>query len=131
MKTRMLVTALVCLIVSAALLAQTATINWVYGYAGSRAVWWQLGPSFVVTGNVIDVKAPPPPPSVVRVIGEKIAYDTAAAGWKVPAGAKNLEVWVNGLHYWPVTDYTDNGGVLKAAGASMLPEFDVRFSYEK
>jgi hypothetical protein len=130
MKHRAIAIILACAAIGA--IAQTNATNWIYGYAGNRATWWVLGPSFVVSGNTIDVRpAPAPPVLPVRVIGEKLAYDTAAAGWRIPAGAVNVELYVNGLHYWQGPDYTVDAGVIKAISTNLMPEFDVRVSYER
>jgi hypothetical protein len=120
-----------------AAVAQQATnpITWVYGYVGNKAQWFKLDmASFLVAPDgTLSVKAPSAQVRQ-RAIGSKLAYDAPVGGWRIMATTVNLEIWVNGLHYWQDIDYSvtqEPGGVLiKPLGTNMLPEFDVRASWE-
>lgn len=137
MQFRLTVLVVVCLLLILAALALPAlaqtvpATSWIYGYVGNRAAWLRLDPAvFIVSGEVVSVKAPPAPPSAARVYGEKLAYDATVTGWKVPAGARNVEVFVNGLHYWPGVQYTLDAGTIKPLNTNMLSDFDVRINYD-
>lgn len=89
-------------------------------------------------GSISLTPTSPVPPSgqSVRVYGTKLIYDATLVGWAIPAGARNIETWVNGLHYWENTDYTltteAGGTVMRKAPAAtnMDPAYDVRINYD-
>ncbi|MBI1872441.1 MAG: hypothetical protein HYS05_00970, partial [Acidobacteria bacterium] len=57
-------------------------------------------------------------------------YDANAAGWKVPAGATNIVVYVNGLRYHQGLDFVITSGVIKNQFDNMIPEHLVTCDYD-
>lgn len=59
-----------------------------------------------------------------------LAYDAVAKAWKLPAGAVNPVIHVNGLRYLPWTDYSVTGTAVKALSTNMQPTDTVSADYD-
>ena len=125
--------------------------KWIYGYVGSAAQWLSIGPSLTVsaTGQLdAAVTAGPAGPkgdkgdvgpigpmgpagpagsggSSNRKRNVVLAYDANAKGWRLPAGAANVTLHVNGLRFLPGPDYTISTDLILAVTDNMQPGFTV------
>lgn len=126
---RGIVLALLCLVLAAFVGAQSASPLLIPIWAGARYIFPKLGPTLVLntSSNQLDALVPPIP---VRKYDVLLTYDTAAAGWRMPAGATNLVIFVNGLRYRAGYDYVITAGVIKAQYDNMLPEHQVTCDYD-
>lgn len=121
------------LILAAAMVAWQTTPpapTWVSVWNG-RIGWLRLGPTLSVSNGQIDVALPP---VTVRKYRVKLAYDAAAGGWRLPAGAANVAVYCNGLAY-DAEDFSIVAGVVvpKVSGATsnMQVDFKVSADYDE
>ncbi|MBI4910991.1 MAG: hypothetical protein HY820_45695 [Acidobacteria bacterium] len=124
---RGIVLVILCLALAALIAAQTGSPLLLPVWNGARYVFAKLGPTLVLNGNQLDVLLPPTP---VRRVDVLLIYDTTVAGWKLPAGATNIAVYVNGLRYRQGNDYVVTAGVIKAQFDNMLPEFQVTCDFD-
>lgn len=111
--------------------AQTGAVNWVYGWVGNKAAWLRIGPTLQVTGDVLDTKPSlaPPTPLVHRKVGIRLAA-AELGGWTIPSNALDIEIYVNGIHYWEGVDYKiEAGRVVPLSTINMPLDADVRASY--
>jgi len=76
-----------------------------YGYT-----WPALGKTLVIQGGYLEALVPPAP--VARVYGYRPTWDAAGSGYRLPAGARNPAVWVNGLRYAAELDWRFEGGLI-------------------
>jgi hypothetical protein len=125
------------LILALTLLAASATAQST-GYMvpvwNGRYVWLNIGPTLIIKDGMLDV-ATAAPAKPTRLYGVALVRDATgaftipAAGTAVPS---NVEIWVNGIHYWPVTDYSISGRVVTPTPpATNWPTgADVRASYD-
>ena len=72
-------------------------------WTGKTYTWPRLGSSFTVVNNVVEVVLPPST-TVRRVYGSVLV----ASGnvYPLPAGSRNVAVWLNGIRVAPGVDYT-------------------------
>lgn len=127
---RAIVLAVLCLVLAVAIAGQYGSSPpLVPVCVGSRYIFPKLGRSMVLntTTNQLDALVPPIP---VRKYDVLLTYDTTVAGWKMPAGATNLVIYVNGLRYRSGYDYVIAAGVIKAQYDNMLPEHQVTCDYD-
>jgi len=124
---RGIVLVILCLALAAFIAAQSGSPLLVPVWTGARYVFAKLGPTLVLNGNQLDVLLPPTP---LRRRDVLLVYDTTAGGWKLPAGASNVTVYVNGLRYRQGYDYTITSGVIKAQFDNMLPEFQITCDFD-
>jgi len=124
---RGIVLVVLCLALTALIAAQSGSPLLIPVWTGARYVFAKLGPTLVLNGNQLDVLLPPTP---VRRQDVLLVYDTTAGGWKVPAGATNLSVYVNGLRYRQGYDYLITSGVIKAQFDNMIPEHQVTCDFD-
>ncbi|MBI4904404.1 MAG: hypothetical protein HY820_12255 [Acidobacteria bacterium] len=124
---RGIVLVVLCLALAALIAAQSGSPLLIPVWTGARYVFAKLGPTLVLNGNQLDVLLPPTP---VRRQDVLLVYDTAAGGWKVPAGATNIVVYVNGLRYRQGYDYVITSGVIKAQFDNMIPEHQVTCDFD-
>jgi hypothetical protein len=124
---RSIVLVVLCLALAVMIAAQSGSPLLIPVWAGARYVFAKLGPTLVLNGNQLDVLLPP---ASVRRRDVFLTYDTAAAGWKLPAGATNVVIYVNGLRYRQGYDYVITAGVVKAQFDNMLPEHQVTCDYD-
>ena len=124
---RGIVLVVLCLALTALIAAQSGSPLLLPVWTGARYVFAKLGPTLVLNGNQLDVLLPPTP---VRRQDVLLAYDTTAAGWKLPAGATNVAVYVNGLRYRQGYDYVITSGVIKAQFDNMIPEHQVTCDFD-
>ncbi len=103
---------------------------WMYGWNGGP-LWMRLGPTLAVTNGQMDIVLPPVVSAPVRRRDVLLAYDAVAKGWKIPAGATNLEIHVNGIRYRSANYTISNAGVLAATFGNMLPEHEVTIDYDE
>lgn len=104
----------------------TPATMWIYGWNGGP-VWLRLGPTLPITNGQIDVVLPP---TTARRVNVAVAYEVAAKGWKLPANASNLTVYVNGLRYSPA-NYKVAAGLMTANFGNLLPEHEVVIDYDE
>jgi hypothetical protein len=116
-------------VLAVAIAAQYGSPPLVPVWIGSRYIFPKLGPTLVLntTTNQLDALLPPIP---VRKYDVLLTYETAPAGWRMPAGATNLVIFVNGLRYRAGYDYVITAGVIKAQYDNMLPEHQVTCDYD-
>lgn len=110
--------------------AQGQQTSWVYAWVGNKAAWLKLGSSLAIVGDTLEVRLPaPPPPAPVlrRVVGQQLVR--VEGGWAAPAGAIDLEIHVNGIHYWLSYDYIVAAGVIVPLAENMPADADVRASF--
>ena len=122
-----MVLAVLCLALTALIAAQSGSPLLIPVWTGARYVFAKLGPTLVLNSNQLDVLLPPTPVQHHDVL---LVYDTTVAGWKLPAGATNVAVYVNGLRYRQGGDYVITNGVIKAQFGNMLPEHQVTCDFE-
>lgn len=101
------------------LLAQVTGPALVPIWEGRQYVWYRLGSSFVRENGTLEINVPAQPKP--RSVGVKLTWDAAASGYRLPAGARNVEMWVNGLHYWAPVDYTLQGDLVIPGTAGNWP----------
>jgi hypothetical protein len=108
--------------------AQTPPASvWVSIYVeGVRIMWYRLGPTLQVANGQIDVALPPAP---VRVTGAVLSWDANAKGWRIPADATQVKLFVNGLRF-SAADFSLTGGLIQAKADNMQPGFVVIADYE-
>jgi hypothetical protein len=99
--------------------------TWILGWNGAP-VWYKAGPTFIVANGQVDVAAPP----VKRMYDVLLAYDATANGWKIPTGAKNVQVFVNGLRYHANNYVISTAGVMTAVFSNMDPSHEVTVDYD-
>jgi hypothetical protein len=124
---RAIVLVCLCLALAVMIAAQSGSPLLVPIWAGTRYVFAKLGPTLVLNGGQLDVLLPP---GAVHKRDVLLTYDTAAAGWKLPAGATNVVVYVNGLRYHQGTDFTITSGVIKNQFDNMAPDMLVTCDYD-
>ncbi|MCC6362143.1 MAG: hypothetical protein IT165_01385 [Bryobacterales bacterium] len=124
---RGIVLAVLCLAMAVMIAAQSGSPLVIPVWTGARYVFARLGPSLVLNGNQLDILLPP---VLVRHTDVLLVYDTAAAGWKLPATATNIAVYVNGLRYRQGYDYAITSGVVKAQFDNMLPDMQVTCDFD-
>ena len=115
------------LALAALIAAQSGSPLLIPVWTGARYVFAKLGPTLVLNSNQLDVLLPPTPVQHHDVL---LVYDTTVAGWKLPAGATNVAVYVNGLRYRQGGDYVITNGVIKPQFDNMLPEHQVTCDFE-
>lgn len=103
---------------SALILSQTVTSIFLPVWTGTRLSWVRVGSGLRLDGDVLSVSAPARTETV-------LVYSTSAAGWPLPAGARDVVIYANGLRYRAGLDYTIQSGVVKASSSNMLPEFSI------
>lgn len=87
--------------IAAVLLAQNVPFPMIYMRSGNFAFWLRLGQSFTMVDGVLEVRLP------VRTLGKKLTFDSNTKTWQgLPASAKNVVIFVNGLRYLVDEDYT-------------------------
>lgn len=124
---RGIVLVVLCLVLAVVIAAQSGSSLLIPIWTGARYVFAKLGPTLVLNGNQLDVLVPPVPVYKRDVL---LTYDTAAAGWKLPAGATNPVVYVNGLRYHQGLDFVINAGVIKNQFDNMTPDMLVTCDYD-
>jgi hypothetical protein len=124
---RVIVLVVLCLTLAVMIAAQSGSPLLVPIWAGTRYVFARLGPSLVLNGGQLDAVLPPLPVHKRDVL---LTYDTNAAGWKLPVGATNVVVYVNGLRYHQGTDFVINAGVVKNQFDNMTPDMLVTCDYD-
>jgi hypothetical protein len=114
--------------------AQTAGVM-IYAWAGEKT-WINIGSTLEVRNGTLNVvPTVPAPVKPTRVYGTPLLRDAAGA-YTIPAAGttapSNVEIWVNGIHYWPTTDYTISGCVVtpKPAATNWPVNADVRANYD-
>lgn len=124
---RGIVLVVLCLALAALIAGQSGSPLLIPVWTGARYAFAKLGPTLVLNGNQLDVLLPPVP---VRRQDVLLVYDTPAGGWKLPAGASNVAVYVNGLRYRQGYDYVITSGVIKAQFDNMIPEHQVTCDFD-
>ena len=106
------------------------------GKSGAKSGWtvkldptaflWVANADGSFTLKVLSGQAP-----TKKIIGQNLPR-AADGTYSIPTGAKNLEIWVNGLHYWETTDFTVSASVLtpKPQAGNWPADADVRLNYE-
>lgn len=83
---------------------------------GRGYIFARLGPGLAVANGQLDVVVSP----ATRRYDVVLAYDSTATGWRLPAGALNPKIYVNGFAYARDVDYTvDAAGLVKAKWDNM------------
>jgi hypothetical protein len=80
--------------------------------------------SITMSGDAVTISASDRDASP-RVYDAVLAYDATANGWRLPAGASNVVLHVNGLRYRGGVDYTITDGLVTALSENMQPTFAV------
>ena len=121
------------LLVPLALSGQELTLA---GKSGAKSGWTvKLDPTaFLWVANAdgsFTLKVPPASAPAKKIIGQNLPR-AADGSYSVPTGAKNLEIWVNGLHYWEIVDFTVSGLVItpKVGAGNWPADADIRANYE-
>lgn len=84
------------------------TGRWGWIYVG-------LGPSLVVRGGYLDALLPAQPAQ--RIYGSALSWDELKMGYPLPAGARNVTLFVNGKRYYEGAEYLIQQQVVKPVGA--------------
>lgn len=126
---RAIVLAVLCLVLAVAIADQYASPPLVPVWVATRYIFPKLGPTLVLntTTNQLDALVPLIP---VRKYDVLLTYDTAIAGWRMPTGATNLVIYVNGLRYRSGYDYVIAAGVIKNQFDNMAPDHQVTCDYD-
>lgn len=78
---------------------------------GAKYIWPLLGPTLKVENGALDVVFPVSAP---RMYSIRLPLDSTAGGYRFPLSLapRNVECWVNGLHYSGPDDYTIKADLL-------------------
>lgn len=72
------------------------------------------------------------PVFVTRRYGVKLLpHPTLKKAWSLPANSRNVEIYVNGVHFWPDFDYKLINPVIISTADNMRTADDVRASYDE
>jgi hypothetical protein len=83
---------------------------------GRGYIFARLGPGLAVANGQLDVVVS----STTRKYDVVLAYDVSVAGWRLPTGAGNPKIYVNGFAYIKDVDYAVDGtGLIKAKWDNM------------
>lgn len=122
---------IVLLLTTAAGIAQQASIpnSWIYGYVNGRSAWLTLGPTLTIAANGQIDAVPPSIPKRMRDV--LLTYDATARAWNVPAGARNVALYVNGIRYRSQGNWSIDAGKLTASNPDILPEHELTADFDQ
>jgi len=126
-------TAIIALLMGLAIGAQTASIKSIYGYDGTKKMWFTLGPTLTVNAaGQLDAVLPTPTATKVRSYDVALTYDPVTKLWgTLPATATGIVIHVNGVRYRALKDYSVNAGKVLSLSDNMPADAQVTADYDQ
>jgi len=113
------------LLCAAFALAQSGVAYLVPLWTGQGYSFVRLGPSLAVVAGELNAT------TKARRYGVILPYDATAKGWRVPASASNVCVWVNEMRRVPAGGGVVAGGTILNEGPDLQPSYFVFIDYDE